>query len=128
MVLLDDTVFIGEGEILDLTYIDEQVVSSADAGESLYFETTLGVNTGCRVCHSLDPGVVIIGPSFDGVATAAATRVPGLTTEEYLHQSIVDPDAYVVQGFDSGVMLQNFNETLTEEQIDNLVAFLLKFG
>jgi len=126
-VLLDDTVFIGEGEVLDLAYIDEQVVSSADAGESLYFETTLGINTGCRVCHSLDPGVVIIGPSFDGVATAAITRVPGLTAEEYLRQSIVNPDTYVVHGFDPGVMLQNFNDTLTEEQIDNLVAFLLTF-
>ncbi len=126
-VLFEDTVAIGEGEILDLAYIDLQVVSSADAGESLYFETTLGVNTGCRVCHSLDPGVVIIGPSFDGVATAAITRVPGLTAEEYLRQSIVDPDAHVVEGFDSGVMLQNFGKTLTDEQIDNLVAFLLTF-
>jgi hypothetical protein len=126
-VLFDDTVAIGEGEILDLAYIDLQVVSSADAGESLYFETTLGVNTGCRVCHSLDPGVVIVGPSFDGVATAATTRVPGLTADEYLRESIVDPDAFVVHGFDPGVMLQNFNETLTAEQVDNLVAFLLTF-
>ena len=123
--LLDDTVAIGEGEILDLTYIDVQIVSSAEAGESLYFETTLGVNTGCRVCHSLDPGVVIIGPSFDGVATVAMTRVPGLSAEDYLRRSIVDPDAFVVHGFDPGVMLQNFDETLTDEQIDNLVAFLL---
>lgn len=126
-VLHDDTVSIREGEILDLAYVDLQIVSSADAGESLYFETTLGVNTGCRVCHSLDPGAVIIGPSFDGVATAATTRVPGLTAEEYLWQSIVDPDAFVVDGFDPGVMLENFNETLTDEQIDNLVAFLLTF-
>ncbi len=126
-VLLDDTVAIAEGEILDLAYIDLQVVSSADAGESLYFETTLGVNTGCRVCHSLDPGVVIIGPSFDGVATAAIGRVPGLTAEEYIRQSIVDPDAFVVGGFEPGVMLPNFEDTLTEEQIDNLVAFLLTF-
>jgi ferredoxin len=126
-VLFDDTVAIGEGEVLDLAYIDLQVVSSADAGESLYFETTLSVNTGCRVCHSLDPGVVIIGPSFDGVATAATTRVPGLTADEYLRESIVDPDAFVVHGFDPGVMLQNFNETLTDEQVDNLVAFLLTF-
>lgn len=126
-VLLDDTVAIGKGEILDLSYIDQQVISSAEAGESLYYESTLGVNTGCRVCHSLDPGVVIIGPSFDGVATAAKTRVPGLTAEEYLRQSIVDPDAFVVHGFDAGVMLQNFNETLSDDEIDNLVAFLLTF-
>jgi len=124
-VLHNDTVAIARGEILDLSYIDLQVVSSADAGSSLYFETTLGVNTGCRVCHSLDPGVVIVGPSFDGVGIRAATRVPGLTAEEYLHQSIVDPDAFVVPGFDHGVMLQNFEETLAPEQIDNLVAFLL---
>jgi len=126
-VLHEDTVAIGKGEILDLAYIDLQVVSSADAGRSLYFESTLGVNTGCRVCHSLEPGAVIIGPSFDGVATAAVTRVPGLTAEEYLRESIVDPDAFVVDGFDPGVMLQNFNESLTNEQIDNLVAFLLTF-
>lgn len=79
------------------------------------------------MCHSLDPGVVIIGPSFDGVATAAMTRVPGLSAEDYLRQSIIDPDAFVVHGFDPGVMLQNFDETLTDEQIDNLVAFLLTF-
>ncbi|MEN8235600.1 MAG: hydrogenase iron-sulfur subunit [Actinomycetota bacterium] len=124
-VLLDDTVAIAEGEILDLTYVDQQVISSAEAGESLYYESTLGVNTGCRVCHSLKPGVVIIGPSFDGIATRAGSTLSGLTAEEYLYESIVDPDAYVVEGFDPGVMLQNFDDTLTDEQIENLVAFLL---
>lgn len=126
-VLFDDTVAVGEGEVLDLAYIDAQVASSAEAGESLYFESTLGVNAGCRICHSLDPGVVIIGPSFDGVGVNAATRVSGLTAEEYLRESIVNPDAHVVEGFEPGIMLRNYDERLTEEQINNLVAFLLTF-
>ncbi|MCL1693382.1 MAG: hydrogenase iron-sulfur subunit [Actinomycetia bacterium] len=126
-VLLDDTVDVDRGEIVDLAYIDAPTASSAEAGESLFFERTLGVNTGCRVCHSLDPGVVIIGPSFDGIGARAAATVPGLTAEEYLRQSIVDPDVYVASGFEPGVMPPNFGTALTEEQIDNLVAFLMTF-
>ena len=89
------------------------------------FTVTLGTNAGCRICHSLDPGLVLIGPSLDGIATRAATRVPGLSAEEYIRQSILDPNAYVVEGFPAGQMLQNFGELLSGEDIDNLVAFLL---
>jgi hypothetical protein len=124
-VLFDDRVSVPAGNLLELAYVDQAVESQADAGRSLYFETTLGVNAGCRVCHSLEPGQVLVGPSLDGVATRAETRVPGLSAEEYLDQSIRDPDAYVVDGYPSGVMLQNYEELLTDEQIGNLVAFLL---
>jgi hypothetical protein len=51
--------------------------------------------------------------------------VPGLSAEEYLRQSILDPNAYVVQGFPAGQMFQNFAEVLTEDEIDALIAFLL---
>jgi sulfur-oxidizing protein SoxX len=101
------------------------VTTEADEGRALFMENTFGVNTGCRLCHSLDPGVVLVGPSLAGVATRAETRVPGMTAKEYLHQSIVDPNAYVVDGFPKGQMFQNFADVLTQEQIDSLVAFLL---
>jgi cytochrome c2 len=124
-VLFNDTIGLGVGEIFNLAINDAPVAARADAGRSLYMEGNLGTNTGCRICHSLDPGVVLVGPSFDGVATRAANRVPGLSAEEYLRQSILEPDAYVVEGFPKGQMLQNFGELLTEEDIDNLIAFLL---
>ena len=95
------------------------------AGEQLYYETASGVNAGCRICHSLEKGETIIGPSFYGIANRAGERVPGLTAEEYLHQSIVDPNAYVVSGYPSGQMIQNFGTILTEEEIQDLIAFLL---
>ena len=125
IVLFDDTIGLDVGEIFNLAINDAPVAAEADAGRSLYFEGTLGTNAGCRICHSLEPGVVLVGPSFDGIATRAATRVPGLSAEEYLRQSILDPNAYVVEGFPAGQMLQNFGELLTEEDIENLVAFLL---
>ena len=51
--------------------------------------------------------------------------MPGLSAEEYLLESILDPNAYIVDGFEPDVMLQNYDELLTEEEIANLVAFLL---
>ncbi len=47
------------------------------------------------------------------------------TVEEYLHESIVNPNAFVVEGFPSGVMYQNYGQDLSKQQIDDLVAFLL---
>ncbi|MGZ8755600.1 MAG: c-type cytochrome, partial [Acidimicrobiia bacterium] len=88
-------------------------------------DTRIGTNTGCRICHSLEPGRRLVGPSLAGVGTAAATRVPGLTAEEYLRQSIVDPDAYTVEGFQLGAMLPDIAHKLSEQQLDDLVAFLL---
>ncbi|HHC09595.1 MAG TPA: hydrogenase iron-sulfur subunit [Actinobacteria bacterium] len=123
-VVFDDTVGLEPGDVLPLVYVDAPSSSSAARGKALFFETTLGQNSGCRVCHSLRPDKVVVGPSLHGVATRAATRVPGMTAEEYLRESIVDPGAYVVEGFPD-VMLRNFEEILTEDEIDDLVAFLL---
>lgn len=78
----------------------------------------------CATCHALIPDVVIIGPSLSGIATQAAARVPELSAEAYVRQSILDPSAYVVDGFED-VMMKNFGQQLTAEQIDDIVAFLM---
>jgi hypothetical protein len=91
----------------------------------LYNEASLGTNASCRICHSLEPGDDRVGPSFAGIASRAGERVPGLSAEEYLRQSILDPDVYTVEGYPSGLMVPNLGETLTEAQIDDLVAFLM---
>jgi mono/diheme cytochrome c family protein len=85
---------------------------------------------GCTACHAISGiSTGTIGPALDGLATRAATRVAGLTAEEYIRQSLLDPNAYVVEGFAAengeSVMPNNFGETLTEEQIGDLVSFLL---
>ncbi len=120
-----DVVALGPGRVLTIDVLDAQLVAKSDAGRSVYFETTLGVNAGCRICHSLEPGEVRVGPTFAGIAATAANRVPGMSAEEYLRQSLLDPDAHVVDGFPAGQMVPNYLDLLSDEDIDNLVAFLL---
>lgn len=81
---------------------------------------------GCVACHTVS-GVStgIVGPVLDGLASRAGETVAGLSAEEYIRQSILEPNAYIVDGFTEGIMLGTFSETLGEEQIDSLVAFLL---
>lgn len=101
--------------------VEDEVAVDAEAGEDLFYSS----KAGCSVCHSVQPGIELVGPNLGGVATRAEARMPGMSAEEYLHQSIVEPDAYVVEGHPAGQMLDNFEETLSIEEIDSLVAFLL---
>lgn len=80
---------------------------------------------GCVACHSLDPGVRIVGPSLSGVATRAATRRPGYSAQLYIYESITRPNAYIVEGFPSGVMPQDFKTRLKSQDMADLIAFLM---
>jgi nitric oxide reductase subunit C len=78
----------------------------------------------CATCHSLEPEVVIVGPSLAGVATRAQIRVPGQSTETYLRNSLLNPGDFLVPGFNN-VMAQNLGDVLSSDQINNIVAFLM---
>ena len=126
--VFDGTVTLEEGQILPL-HLSDARISGGDPkqGRKLYDEKALGTNVSCRICHSLRPDVAVVGPSFAGVATRAETRVPGMSAEEYLRQSILDPNAHIVEGFSPDMAPPNLVELLTEEQVDDLVAFLMTF-
>lgn len=100
---------------------------SVERGEELFKSTIIGSKAapGCMTCHSLEPDITIVGPSMAGIATRAAEEVPGQSAEEYIHESIVEPDAYVVEGFPAGVMYQKYAQDLSEQEISDLTAFLL---
>ena len=97
-------------------------------GREIFAERILGANAGCITCHSLDPDTTLVGPSIAGIATRAATRVPGQTAETYLRQSIIDPGAFVVDGFEPGRMPGDWGEVLTDGEVESLVAYLLTLG
>lgn len=124
-VLFAETVTLDRGEVLALDFADAALGSDPIAGRDLFMDTRIGANTGCRICHSLEPGQRLVGPSLAGVGTEAQSRVPGLSAEEYLRQSIVDPNAYIVESFQPGAMLPDVADVLTDQQLDDLVAFLL---
>ncbi len=75
----------------------------------------------CAMCHGAESGM---GPAFDGMASRAASRVSGQTAQQYIHQSIVNPSAFVVPGY-SNMMPENFGQTLDAEQINSLVDYIM---
>jgi len=95
---------------------------NASNGEALFKQALVGQNPGCATCHSVD-GTQLVGPTLQGIAGRAASRVQGESAEQYLHQSMVEPNAYVVEGYVEGVM-QSYKD-LSEAQLNDLVAYLL---
>lgn len=85
-------------------------------------------NAGCNACHVLADAkaVGVVGPTLEGIGTAAANREPGKSAEEYLHQSIVKPNEFVVEGFPANVMPQDYGQRLSEQDIDALVKYLVE--
>jgi cytochrome c2 len=90
----------------------------ASAGEQVFS------SAGCVACHSLDEGVVLVGPSLHGIGTRAGTQRPDYPPEAYLYQSIVNPNAFVVEGFQPSIMPQTFADVLSEQQLADVIAFL----
>jgi mono/diheme cytochrome c family protein len=102
----------------------EATESPEALGETIFKNGANGAPA-CATCHSLDPNNNTTAPSLVGLSQRAGSRVDGLSAEAYVHQSITDPNAFVVPGFSSGVMYPGYAEKLTPEQIDDLAAYVL---
>jgi len=78
---------------------------------------------GCAGCHTLSKAGAngTIGPSLNDLASSGDIKG---NPDDYVKESILDPDAVVVQGFQPGVM-PSFEGKLTDKQIQALVQYLL---
>ncbi|MCX8062275.1 MAG: cytochrome c [Anaerolineales bacterium] len=96
-------------------------------GKALFELSMIGENKapGCVVCHSLESGKNLVGPSLAGIATYAQTAVPGMSAEAFLRQAILEPDKHLMEGYPAGVMYPNYGKDLAPEEIDALIAFML---
>lgn len=90
---------------------------------------------GCAACHI----TTNTGPAWSasggqpGIAVRAETRFKqpdyhgkATTPEQYLLESIVSPSAYVVPGFQD-IMPKTFSQSLTAQDVANLIAYLETF-
>lgn len=87
----------------------------------------------CNACHTI-PGIAgavgIVGPNLSNIGAEASTRIPGYTAEQYLHESLVDPNAFIAPKcpFGSctpGSMPNTLVQTLTPEEIQTMINYLL---
>ena len=92
------------------------------AGKQI-FDTGGASGIPCATCHTLD-GSTLVGPSLQGIAERAGTRERGLSAEDYIRQSIKTPSAFLVPGY-GDLMNKTYAVTLSEQDIDNLITFLM---
>jgi mono/diheme cytochrome c family protein len=73
----------------------------------------------CGICHAFaEAGTSsATGPNLDEALAGKDAA--------YIEQQIVDPNSEITQGFSEGVMPQDFEQTLTPEDLQGLVDYLL---
>jgi cytochrome c oxidase subunit 2 len=81
---------------------------------------------GCATCHTLSAANATgqVGPDLDKLVSYARQAKQPL--EAFVHQSIVDPNAYIQPSYPANVMPGTFGQSLTKSQLDALVAFLVQ--
>ena len=83
----------------------------------------------CLTCHTIGKSGALRFPDLDGVAARAQSRVPGLSDVDYLAQSMYEPDAYIVEGFNPGMPPINKPPIgLTDQEILCVIAYLQTLG
>ena len=84
-------------------------------------------NHGCLGCHSTD-GTPIVGPSFKGMfghtvkVSENGTLKEVLADENYIKQSIFDPNSQVVEGFNPGMMAP-YKGILNDDDVNTLIEY-----
>jgi cytochrome c oxidase subunit 2 len=93
---------------------------AAQAGKAVFTGSA-----GCGTCHTLAAAGTsgTIGPNL-GTAVVGDAKKRGLPLKQFIFESITKPNAYISPGFPANTMPQNFSQTLTSAQIQNLVSFI----
>jgi mono/diheme cytochrome c family protein len=85
------------------------------AGKQVF---TASAQPPCGSCHTLSEAGATgqVGPNLDDVLKGK--------NADFIHESIVDPNAEIASGFTAGVMPQTYGDQLDDKQLADLVAFL----
>ena len=81
---------------------------------------------GCMACHSID-GSPLVGPTWLNVFGKEERMTDGTiitVDEEYLRESILNPNNLIVEGYPANIMPVNYNERLSLAQIQDIIEFI----
>jgi mono/diheme cytochrome c family protein len=78
-------------------------------------------NNGCGGCHTLAAAGSggVTGPNLDEALTPGDSMAA-------IEEMIIDPNAEIAKGYPPNVMPQNFGETLSKKEIEDLVEYLIE--
>ncbi len=102
-----------------------QLVALAADGEVLFNTFYAEVGFACETCHFVDQEGMKIGPGLLNVSDRSEGLIDGVSAEDYVHASIVNPNDYIVEDYTANLMPQTYGDIFTEEELDALVAYLM---
>jgi cytochrome c551/c552 len=108
-------------DLSDDIYVEavNNLLQTANADNGVHLVETYG----CIACHRHGE-TSKIAPAFEGIAERAAIRRPPLSAADYLYESIINPTAYVVEGYQPA-MPQNYPDRLSDQELGDIIAYLL---
>ena len=95
-----------------------------DAGEDVF----LGAG-GCTACHGTGTRAPNLRDDFQGqgpIGTRCGRQVDGMSCKEYLRQAMVEPNAYIVEGFPP--IMPPAGRILSNNQLWATIAYLQSLG
>lgn len=83
----------------------------------------------CTTCHTVGKSGALRFPDLEGVGARAKTREPGLTDVDYFAQTLYEPNAFIVPGFNPGMpVISQPPIGLSDQEILCVIAFLQSMG
>jgi hypothetical protein len=83
----------------------------------------------CFTCHTIGRSGALRFPDLDGVGDRAKTRKPGYTDVDYFAETLYEPNAFIVPGFNPGMPTINKPPIgLTDQEILCVIAYLQSLG
>jgi cytochrome c oxidase subunit 2 len=91
--------------------------ADANSGETVF------ATAGCGGCHAFEPAGTDaeVGPNLNAIQPEG-----GKSLEDFVRESIVDPNAVITGGYQGDVMPNTYDKSLTDEQLDALVQYLVE--
>jgi|GEM_PF-3074390 len=109
-----------------------EAVSNADpANGELIFNAVAA--PACNTCHLADSETTLVGPGQYNLFARTVERIENGTIEaegpySYIYESIINPLDYAPEGFMVGLMPDVYEGVLTDEQVYDLIAYLVTLG
>ena len=114
----------GPVRVVDRPEYEEFLANAAEGGAGGDETSGEGIFTsaGCGGCHAFEPAGTDaeVGPSLNAVDPR------GQELEEFLLESIVDPNAEIAPGYQPSVMPETYESSLSADQLDALVQYLVE--
>ena len=100
-----------EAEALDTGDGPQELIPEGD--------TLFEVQLGCVGCHAINGAGGQTGPDLTNVFEQG---------ENFVRQSILNPNAVIAEGFSANIMPQTFGDRLSDENLNDLLAYLASVG